>query len=492
MASLEDKSSITTLASEEEKFFWTTFNCAYNWYLKASLKNKLKVLTLMVENLNDESYLNILLSSFNFETDKLTMYSECNSRAFYIYDIKLRDHNRGLDDEFLNATISKFIGWYSNLENSQQITAMIELFKVSGGAILKSICDVIKNQLRNQDKNKVIADSIEEKIDLNQLFLEKKPEEEDKDGSVKTDKHKKGKEGKHKKGKEHKSKKGKKKEHKKPLTPLEIDIEKKKKIWEDEIKKYRISVEGKPNTGKKKGKKDKSSKGKSSKSTKTSKKSGKGKKGEKNLVDQIQMLPIWVVKKIFSYLDKKTLKKVRTVNVYWTYIVDDLAKDKKTMKPVQKILKKMKKNIAELDSPDLKPTGLLDGLSHREKKMMNLADRGAIDPAIRNVIKISAEGKTLLERAITMADSQFKIPNTAYKAFPRAEGNKKDLLTLPKFAYTEAGVFNYGKKPEGGVVTIVELADYDDIGLKVNPMNNYQIYNDNNNEANNDDNDTKD
>lgn len=62
---------------------------------------------------------------------------------------------------------------------------------------------------------------------------------------------------------------------------------------------------------------------------------------KRNKLFQIQLLPIWIVKKIFSYLDAKTLKKIKSVNKYWEYAVTDLQKEQKAKKNLDKFIRKM-------------------------------------------------------------------------------------------------------------------------------------------------------
>lgn len=53
-------------------------------------------------------------------------------------------------------------------------------------------------------------------------------------------------------------------------------------------------------------------------------------------------MPIYIVKKIFSYLDNKTLKKAQKVNEYWKWAIGDYLKDKKMRKSMNKTNKKLK------------------------------------------------------------------------------------------------------------------------------------------------------
>lgn len=116
-------------------------------------------------------------------------------------------------------------------------------------------------------------------------------------------------------------------------------------------KKTKESINSKK-TKKKKNEKAKKSKSKKSKSTKKSKKRRKEKEETDwvncinskredviKLLFQLQTLPIWVVKNIFSYLDKKTLKRIKDVNSYWAYVVDALIADQKIRKYIDKHIK---------------------------------------------------------------------------------------------------------------------------------------------------------
>lgn len=139
-----------------------------------------------------------------------------------------------------------------------------------------------------------------------------------------------------------------------------------RKEWDEMVGKYKSEVEGKmKNKGMKKEKKEKkkgkkgsgSGKDKNKKTGKKGKKGkGKGKQGEKEEIDwvwflfsrfeayfflQIQLLPIWVVKNIFSYLDKKTLQKIKKVNHYWDFVATDMLKEIAMRKSLNNTIKKM-------------------------------------------------------------------------------------------------------------------------------------------------------
>lgn len=111
------------------------------------------------------------------------------------------------------------------------------------------------------------------------------------------------------------------------------------------INQYRKKVEKEAGVkvvkkGKEKSKKSENRKNEPKKksSSKTSK-SEKGKSSQE--ADFIQLLPVWVVKRIFSYLDDKTLAQIKKVNEYWSYIVENLKSDNKARKSLDNKLDKI-------------------------------------------------------------------------------------------------------------------------------------------------------
>lgn len=54
------------------------------------------------------------------------------------------------------------------------------------------------------------------------------------------------------------------------------------------------------------------------------------------------------MKKIFSYLDKKTLNKAKTVNEYWKYVITDYLKEVATRKKLDKEIEKIEVSVTSL------------------------------------------------------------------------------------------------------------------------------------------------
>ncbi|RZC36012.1 uncharacterized protein BDFB_013602, partial [Asbolus verrucosus] len=102
---------------------------------------------------------------------------------------------------------------------------------------------------------------------------------------------------------------------------------------------------------------------------------------------EIQLLPIGIVKMIFSYLDKKSLKKAKKVDEYWKWVITDLTKELKLKKLLNKTKKKMKESSEGKctfpNDPFLKePKPRVDFTEKRMRKMYN---RGAILEKLRYI-----------------------------------------------------------------------------------------------------------
>lgn len=109
---------------------------------------------------------------------------------------------------------------------------------------------------------------------------------------------------------------------------------------------------------------------KSSKSTKSSKKQSSSE------LDWLQMLPLWTVKQILTSLDEKTLKKLK-FNQYFTYIINDIKKDRK----LHKFLNTKLSQFTELSAPQ---TTNIHQLTRTEKRLIKLLERGTTLKSLRS------------------------------------------------------------------------------------------------------------
>ncbi|KAF5269575.1 hypothetical protein FQR65_LT05913 [Abscondita terminalis] len=101
---------------------------------------------------------------------------------------------------------------------------------------------------------------------------------------------------------------------------------------------------------------------------------------ESNDLDFLQLMPITIVKKIFGYLNSKTLKTIKQVNLYWEFAVNDLQADMKGRKTLNKCIKKMKKSLPEEQVYEESSYNILRTAydkSYPKKRLRRLVHRGA-------------------------------------------------------------------------------------------------------------------
>ncbi|KAK9739290.1 hypothetical protein QE152_g9110 [Popillia japonica] len=417
-----------------QDLFKSRMSCLKAWFIRCSSNVKLKCLKSMLKKLKNDSHLEVILytSNFNldklrvyalkklkndshlevilytsnFNLDKLRVYAECSPYSLFINDKWLNDHNRSLDKRYLDETIKSDMSWFKHLSDNQQMDVIIELLQKSH--------EVTSSEKRDECPNPGLVDKT---ISIG--------------------------------------------------TGLEVaasdtsnwaqQIRERSNKLQEAFANYMTVVHDTPEKGKKNGGKrnDKSAKGGSAVKGDSRKKnkqeshsnasSGSKKKGREKLVipqglDTIQLLPIWIVKKIFGYLDPKSLKKVREVNTYWCYVADDVSKEKTCRKYINKVLRKLKSNIDCLEMEDrFKPTQIphVTGL---EKRMLKLSERGAVHPKLRAGVYKTREN-TLIEKAAHEFQRKIKLPSPpeGYEGFPRHQRSENTLLKTPSCVLGETG-----------------------------------------------------
>ncbi|XP_017782643.1 PREDICTED: uncharacterized protein LOC108566984 [Nicrophorus vespilloides] len=239
--------------------------------------------------------------------------------------------------------------------------------------------------------------------------------------------------------------------------PSFVIVQKKQKEWADLMMKYRKEVEAKVGKGaaKEKGKKGKKGKkekkGKKGKKEKVGKKSKKSKKSkskkgkkEKNTsdIDYVQVMPINVVKKILSFLDKKTLGIVSKVNEYWKYAVSSLNEDMKARKMLDKL---METHRVETRLVDPKLSTKIFNKSRVDRLWREIAS----SKQIKNSLKVSKKERsdyTLLQKAVQEIPEEYILPVYNLSSFSRKVPQDEDtnLYESPAKIRHELG---YKQKP---------------------------------------------
>ncbi|KAF2900750.1 hypothetical protein ILUMI_05434 [Ignelater luminosus] len=449
-------SQLSEVSVKMRKEFAVHYDCIQSWFLRSSWTEKIESLTLMLKGLNNVDCLSLVLNTLMISSSKPTVYAESQYFTNFVYDKALHDHNRSLHPQTFTETRDADIEWYKTLEDSEQVLILIGLIRLGGGSVVHQIYErgvKIYNE-RAKDDKKIIkpVDIIEikaatpthTKSEYNEMQMRKDVER----SSSFT--------------------------YQLPVTPRVLNIkpahmmefekcnpkdpyvmavEKKRKTWNETINKYKIQVEGRPLKDTSKGKKgDKSTKtSKSSKSPSKSPKSsktGKGSKSDKKkidvseTVDQIQLLPVWIVKKIFSYLDAKTLKKIKSVNKYWAYAVTDLQKEQKARKTLDKFIRKMEESIdlscVQIDATEKTHEPPKKAISPK-KRLLELSKRGTTLPKLTGKLKRPLDNKSIAAEAAMQLADNYILPVSNLESFPRNMARAAPLYKVRSCMINEMG-----------------------------------------------------
>lgn len=128
-------------------------------------------------------------------------------------------------------------------------------------------------------------------------------------------------------------------------------------------------------------------------------------------------MPIIIVKKIFSHLDKKSLTQAKKVNLFWKWAVEELIKDRKACKTLKKMDRKLKKpcggecKFSEAEFHDPKPR-----ISRTDRRVEKLQNRGAIIEELRQTSRV--------------ADNEFALIVEFFKVFVKIFFPKIKKLSL--------------------------------------------------------------
>lgn len=208
--------------------------------------------------------------------------------------------------------------------------------------------------------------------------------------------------------------------------PLTLEVEKMRKKWEEIIQKYRrevFEVKADPETPTKKPKKAPSKKAKKNTKATTS-----------QAMDWVQMLPIWIVKKIFNYLDLKTLQSLKKVNPYWAYVCDSVIKDRQARTLLDQTIEKFSSKVDPevlKQCLDNSKTNRLKTVDHpREKRLKGLLNRGAVLPSLRPKVKKSQQVRWAMVNTLSKGTD---IVDPIDKVIPLPRLIKEDLLLYKKY-----------------------------------------------------------
>lgn len=187
-----------------------------------------------------------------------------------------------------------------------------------------------------------------------------------------------------------------------PDHPRSVEVTKMRKKWEEATGKLRQEVFGlKP--------------------------SPKAAKKPPESVDWLQMLPIWIVKKVLNYFDHKTLQSLKKVNKYWAFVCEGLIKDRQA----KALLDQAIQRLGEASQAQNCPQQASMVKNPRQKRLDGLKTRGAVLETMRPKVAKPQQVQTSLVTSLPKAASICK-PLEKVAVFPRLI--REDLLLYTRYS----------------------------------------------------------
>ncbi|XP_045478245.1 uncharacterized protein LOC123683324 isoform X2 [Harmonia axyridis] len=311
-------------------------------FLRMSSKRKMAMLTKMFQSVRNLRTLADILNTFVSVNTKLMTYSKISSDSNSSYEQFVQDHDRMLDQDALEEMVLDNTEWFTTLGDAAQTDIITSFMRLSGGSIIKKMYTrLIK--IFNTRSAKGKQDDEEYKSKTSMIFPQNCEErlfkffdfqpryvyqDEESDYNPDSPTNKKVVEA--------------RKQWQATMAKLRKDIEAEiqklnepilDRIAENQASKLNIKKTDDSKNGKDNG---------------TTKKTAKSKTQEDTDIDWVQFLPVWNVKKIFAYLDEKTLYNLRNVNDYWATISKEVLAEKKARDYLDSVIKKSEEFLDNL------------------------------------------------------------------------------------------------------------------------------------------------
>ncbi|XP_044253463.1 uncharacterized protein LOC123004327 [Tribolium madens] len=364
--------SVTTSAELTQKIQELIHgNTILTYYLRMSWQRKLSFFDELIKRIKSLATMKLAISTLQSLLGKLTAYCKSTTATPMNYDKVLYDHDRMLDKDILEENIALDLEWFESIEDQEQVAYLIAFLSISGQALMWIFIANLQSELAHRLKTQVKKE-------------EEKEEKKDSEGLQTHDL-----------------------DDPKHQKCLQLE-----KIWVESMGKFRKKVYTEKEPQKK------------SKKTK--------KKGKDESLDWIQIMPIMIVKKIFNYLDKKSLTRAKKVNAYWKWAIGDLLKDRKVHKSLNKIDKKLRKASGGCFSPESDFSEVRERVGHTERRLRKLQTRGAILEQLRQTSLPADKTYALITDAFqTFSEiAPFVSDVTMY---PRVERKNSPIWKKPKF-----------------------------------------------------------
>ncbi|KAH1022806.1 uncharacterized protein LOC109533271 isoform X2 [Dendroctonus ponderosae] len=357
-------------AQIEENF---RLKCIRGYYMRLSWHHKKQFILAIVQSIDCFDTLLRIISYISSLYGKMAAYSDASTHCRTEPDQILVDHDRSLEGDFLRETICNDLGWLSTLPHPRQILLVLSLLQMGGSGLIRKmyipIVNIYNRKLLLQEQAET------QQLDVPDVFAQSELDDSDKYPS----------------------------DH-----PMTMEVTKMRKKWDDAIAKLHQEVFG--------------LKQPSQKPTKAAK------KPQDNGVDWIQMLPIWIVKKILNYFDQKTLQSLKKVNRYWAFVCDGLIKDRQTKVLLDQAIQRLRPN---LEGQQLwNNQACSKARNPREKRLDGLLIRGAVRENMRPKVRKTQQVHTSLVTSLPKAASICK-PLEKIAVFPRLI--REDLLLYTRY-----------------------------------------------------------
>lgn len=290
----------------KEKFFQMRSNVIQNYFIRLSTSDVVKFMLKLLDNIKGLTTIMQIIQVMFIGRVKMDLYTSADPTTTFKYDRVFFGHNRMLDARALSKTIETDVNWFTTLDESNQIKLFVDLFRIGGGGIQKKLylsilrCFTEKLNLYRKSHYEILPSVQSVKL------LQYSEDTETYD----------------------------------TRNPATIEVEKQRKRWDDVLAKYESEVNENLSTFEKVGENNFGKSDKFSNITRTS----PNKTGYED-IDMLQLLPVWIVKKILSYLEVHELQAVKKVNDYWCYVVEEMLKEMKSRQDLNKLLNDMKEEI---------------------------------------------------------------------------------------------------------------------------------------------------
>nr|CAD7570917.1 unnamed protein product [Timema californicum] len=329
----------------EKECFATRFACLQEWFLRASWTKKIRFTTHLLRDSTDHQFTELLLNSIGTYQTKDVVYAACTDSREFPYDAVPRDDDRAMDPRVLDSTMANDSVWFFTLDRGDQLTVMFGLLCLGGGALVRNIHKESTEIIRTRRRVDRMIDGIRETPNSGQTSLTRnvlksvkistahneKPHKE----KSKTNENLKDKIGMTKHNINNKDggevQTGVDEEEEGVLKGIETELEAKVRELEASWEKRLDSMRQEINTDDARASMNKNVE----KRVNPKIKSAKVKKEPfREDIDRVQLLPLWVNHKIMRNLDRETLTAVRSVNLYWSVMVDDVLKEKQVRRRI--------------------------------------------------------------------------------------------------------------------------------------------------------------